>query len=780
MLDHGADALVLECLFALVLSGLSTVGIWDPWELDAADAARRLLEGSSEAIARNGPWLASLGFRAFGMSEWGGRLPIALCGIATIALTFGMLAWLADRSAARAGAVIAATSPLFLFNTRLMVGEAAVFAAQGLVGLAGLLALSDRTPRRARIGWLAMTLCATALAIVARGALLGALPPLLAVAAIALSDGRARRHGLAAGVLIALSGTLTALVLRDVLHDPAEHSLWLGGGAIGGNPPSFDTVIERGFHAFAPWSALLVPALASALWHAPQTPAQASDAREQDARWLEQVLLVWIALGYAAQTLYLSRYGREAVFAPVVALSGMCALYLRRLRDAREAQWALAIASTFLTLLLLRDFVLYPSGPVHGLAVSSFKVPEVFNPKREWGVLLGGFAAATLFGLGTPAGLRLDLRAPYRFVRDTFRKSRGHKAWLIGALLILLAVVAYGVLAWLKSAGVRIEGLRLSTQGTKWGKRLLFLPVALPLAIALVQLVLYGCSRLAHRRSWLVLIAGAAVGLYTAVGFMPQLSAHFSPRDVYETYNAVAKPGETLVEYRIGGRAAAYYAKGSLLEVDTIGALTRELERDERRFAVIPRDDLAIIDRSFRRKSDKHLFVVDGRSARVLLVSNQAIKGRKDDNPLRGSVLSKAKSPKHPVNARFEDKIELLGYDIDLPHGEHVGAGESFEITWHFRVLRSSIGEQRLFVHIDGEGQRIHGDHDPVQGVYPVKLWEEGDIIVDKHRLEVPSTYRPATFTIFMGFYSGDTRLTVKEGPRDDENRVRAGALRIR
>jgi hypothetical protein len=64
--------------------------------------------------------------------------------------------------------------------------------------------------------------------------------------------------------------------------------------------------------------------------------------------------------------------------------------------------------------------------------------------------------------------------------------------------------------------------------------------------------------------------------------------------------------------------------------------------------------------------------------------------------------------------------------------------------------------------------------------VYPVKLWEEGDIIVDKHRLEVPSTYRPATFTIFMGFYSGDTRLTVNEGPRDDENRVRAGALRIR
>jgi hypothetical protein len=59
-----------------------------------------------------------------------------------------------------------------------------------------------------------------------------------------------------------------------------------------------------------------------------------------------------------------------------------------------------------------------------------------------------------------------------------------------------------------------------------------------------------------------VLLAGLVVGCYTGQGFMPSLSAHFSPREVYDTYNALAKSGEPLVEYHVGARTAAYYAKG--------------------------------------------------------------------------------------------------------------------------------------------------------------------------------------------------------------------------
>jgi len=75
---------------------------------------------------------------------------------------------------------------------------------------------------------------------------------------------------------------------------------------------------------------------------------------------------------------------------------------------------------------------------------------------------------------------------------------------------------------------------------------------------------------------------------------------------------------------------------------------------------------------------------------------------------------------------------------------------------------------------------RIHGDHDPVDGKYPVRLWDPGDVIADAQDLEVPANYPAGDYTIYLGFYSGETRLTVKEGPKDDANRVIAGVLRIR
>jgi hypothetical protein len=261
---------------------------------------------------------------------------------------------------------------------------------------------------------------------------------------------------------------------------------------------------------------------------------------------------------------------------------------------------------------------------------------------------------------------------------------------------------------------------------------------------------------------------------------MPKLSAHFSPRDVYESYNKLAKPGEPLIEYRVGGRAAAYYAKGKVQELDNVHALVRELQEPGRKFAALPGDELATVDRMFRRKNKQHLFGADLRSDRVILVTNQAIPGRKDENPLAGTVRSDTPKPQHAVHASWEGKIELFGYDLSLPHGDHVGAGERFEITWYFRTLRAVSGDYKLFVHVDGDSQRIHGDHQAVNNTYPVRFWDPGDVIVDRHRLEVPGTFRPATFEIYVGFYAGETRMPVTEGPKDDANRVRAGVLRIR
>jgi hypothetical protein len=77
-------------------------------------------------------------------------------------------------------------------------------------------------------------------------------------------------------------------------------------------------------------------------------------------------------------------------------------------------------------------------------------------------------------------------------------------------------------------------------------------------------------------------------------------------------------------------------------------------------------------------------------------------------------------------------------------------------------------------------GQRINGDHEPLDEKYPVRLWEKDDVVVDVQQLEVPSHFQRGDYKIYMGLFSGDTRMPVEEGPKDNSNRVIAGTLQIR
>jgi 4-amino-4-deoxy-L-arabinose transferase-like glycosyltransferase len=767
----------IAAVAALLLVRLPSFGIWDPWEVEVAETARRLADGEPVHVAHAGPWLVAQSFRAFGIHEWSGRLPIALCGIAMIALAYALVARFCDRRTAIYSVLIAGTSPLFIFNARTMLGEAPSLALQTAIALCAAMALlHGGSSARARAGWLGATLVLSVAGIAARGALLCVVPPIGAAVLVALFDGRRATAPL--GVRIALGAYalfLSAGIAHAIVQDSVAFSAWLGGQPESGQPPSFDAPLEHVFHAFAPWSALLPLALLRLLFEAPGAAA-GGDARGEDERRLRLFLLLWSALGYAALTLFTSRYGHKAAIVPVVAFSAAVALLLRDLERSGGGFWPAAVAALFLALLVLRDFALYPNAPVHGMALSDFTVPTVFNPKRQWAAVLLPFAAVLVLALGVdPSAPRpLDLRAPYRFLREQWRRGLAFKLWLIAIALVLLSLLTYGALSL-----VPATAKHMSTLAVKVGKVLMLVPPALPFAVAGVQLALSLYAKLDTRRCAPVLAAGFVVGIYAAQGFMPALSAHFSPREVYETYNELAKPGETLIEYKVGARAAAYYARGASMEVDSLVELANKLDTSKRSWAVFPAEELPNVDRVFRERTKRHLFVADARNDRAMLATNLVIPGRADQSFLSQYVKSEVPKISHPLEANFEDQIMLLGYDLKLPHGDYVGAGEHFEITWYFKALRAP-GSYRVFVHIDAADLRIHGDHDPVDGKYPVRLWNAGDVIVDSQKLDVPSSYTSGTYTIYVGFYSGDTRLTVKQGPHDDANRVIAGVLRIR
>ncbi len=784
---------------ALILFlGLSRFGIWDPWELNTADEARKLLAGHAEELTRPAfeRWFVAAGFAAFGVSEWAGRVGMALAGLSAVAVAFFLVRRFEGERAGVYAAVIAGTSPLFLFNSRQMLGDAPAFCAQAMIALGALSAIyrpaardaDDKTRKRNTALWLLLAAGGLVLGIGTRGALLGALAPLGAVAlavvftgSLKKPEGEGRVQGYIAIGIVAVALVLALGVANAVVADVADYSSWLGGKPRGGNPPTFDAVIETIFHAFAPWSAILPVAIGWLLLGKPPASADDEKLSEDDERAraaFRLSIMLWAAFGYGALTLFEARYG-PGTYVPVVALAAAVAVLLRDVESSKATFPVAAVVGALFTGLILRDFSLYPGGPVDGISVQELTVPEVFNPRKWWGLVLSVFGAAVVVGFMSAPGeaRKLDLKAPYRYARERWREGNVPvRLWMIAAGVFLLIFPVWALVAMIGG-----EAMGLTIIVMKWSKRLGLIIVVVPVLIAGAQAAWAVAPRIGRYRFVPLLLAGVLVGGYASQGYLPALSAHFSPREVYDTFNRHAASGEVLGEYRVGGRAAAYYAEG---EVEEIGQQNELLDflagSEERRWAAFPADELAQIDRAYRRRTGDHLFIADARSARVVLAVNQPVQGIEDQNYIAEFVVDEEPTPQFPVHANLADKIELIGYDLDLPHDGYVGSGEDFTITWYWKALAPAPGSWKMFVHIDGNGNRIHGDHEPVNDRYPVRLWDEGDIVVDRQELTVPGNYRPGRYTIYIGLFAGETRMEIISGPEASENRVQAGTLLIR
>jgi hypothetical protein len=236
----------------------------------------------------------------------------------------------------------------------------------------------------------------------------------------------------------------------------------------------------------------------------------------------------------------------------------------------------------------------------------------------------------------------------------------------------------------------------------------------------------------------------------------------------------------------VGGRTAAYYAGGQPAQIHDSQGAYQWLTADPngRRYLALKAEELPKLNMLYREHAEPRLNlpVLDARSSQILLVASKLESGESNESPLDKIVLDAEPHPQHKLDVDMDDKLQVLGYDTTDENGRLVNVvspGRAYRMRTYYRVLAPVTTEWEAFIHIDGYRRRHNGDHKPLDGKYPFSLWLPGDLIVDDYEFKLEPNFSPGNYTVYFGLFVGDTRMKVKSGPNDGDNRINGGSLHV-
>jgi 4-amino-4-deoxy-L-arabinose transferase-like glycosyltransferase len=327
-----------------------------------------------------------------------------------------------------------------------------------------------------------------------------------------------------------------------------------------------------------------------------------------------------------------------------------------------------------------------------------------------------------------------------------------------------------------------IVGGGLYIAGVRW---LIAASLAIPSGVfAFLYLGAVG-DLLKGSRAAFFLLNSAVIGFILCFSYYPALANQLSPKEVFESYEKRHKDGEPLALFGVGGRTAAYYAGGQPTTLNDPNAAYTWLMggQGSRRFVAMKADELAKLNQLYRERVQprQNLPVLDARSSQIILASS-TLGDEKNENPLGKILLSDLPHTQHKLDVNMEDKLEVLGYDITDNDGKWVDSiapGRKYRMRTYYRVLAPITTEWEAFIHIDGFHRRHNGDHKPMDGKYPFALWLKDDLLVDDYEIALEPNFSPGPYTLYFGLFVGETRLKVKSGPSDGENRIDGGTIRV-
>jgi hypothetical protein len=133
--------------------------------------------------------------------------------------------------------------------------------------------------------------------------------------------------------------------------------------------------------------------------------------------------------------------------------------------------------------------------------------------------------------------------------------------------------------------------------------------------------------------------------------------------------------------------------------------------------------------------------------------------------------LPRAGAPEVLVGARLDQGITLVGYTLNATAGEdldQVKPNDTLILDLYWRVDRKLEEDYTVFVHLLGQAYNpktqgpVWGQHDsqPANGGYVTTQWLVGDVIVDRHTMQVDAKAPPGPYRVEVGMY------TVQDGQR--------------
>lgn len=438
--------------------------------------------------------------------------------------------------------------------------------------------------------------------------------------------------------------------------------------------------------------------------------------------------------------------------------------------------------------------------------------------------LLGLVGAAFILTLGK------DLeRYPHRFVElyaalpakltlpEEFSWGRTYKPMKYVMFLAMIAgsfgLISWGIalLGWLREVPARWKAFRAGEapffEGPEDGETPMSARAKARTAWLEGEGMLPKLVNLIEGAAWRPVIWAAVFVLFGALSlwsYLPKATFNFSQRHIFETYlaSAAGEGGEKLYRYQSPQKKGSLYLR-DVPVIKSSSEFIKMLDAPERFYAVIPRERLAQVNYDSRRERDReNVHVLDARSSGLILLSNKLGDGEEDQNFIADAILAPSEAVPEEVqyvvrykdkdgklvHPTFDGKIQLLGYSFE---GKKKGAqrgkgvpvfdwGEEIVLTTYFRVLGRVPSNQKIFLHIDTRGNRLHGDHYPIGGDFQTNYWLPGDIIKDTHSIPVENYTRQGQYMMGMGFYKGNDRMKAAPDAAHQGNRVKLGELMVR